>query len=177
MTNPPPFFAISSQLIAVGITTLIATSAMAVDFKSNESLISNDYKNTLNSSTKAITKSSAAIQANTKAKADASRPAGSGVYKTDSHPSVRYNTILNSGTAEERYQLAVTYHNSKDYSKAMRLYRIAADQLNLYAQYNIAVMYQNGDGVLKDDKAAKRWYLMSCEGGLELGCDMYATFK
>ena len=47
----------------------------------------------------------------------------------------------------------------------MRWYRLSADQGNASAQNNLGVMYDNGEGVLKDDAEAVRWYRLSADQG------------
>ena len=46
-----------------------------------------------------------------------------------------------------------------------RWYRLAADQGNAQAQYNLGVRYDNGEGVPQDYKAAARWYRLAADQG------------
>ena len=39
-----------------------------------------------------------------------------------------------------------------DFSNALRIFRLAAEQGDYKAQYNLGVMYRDGQGVLQDDK-------------------------
>ena len=43
------------------------------------------------------------------------------------------------------------------------LFRLAAEQGHASAQYNLGVMYANGEGVPEDDAEAVRWYRMAAE--------------
>ena len=43
--------------------------------------------------------------------------------------------------------------------------RQAADQGDAEAQYNLGLMYVNGEGVPKDDAEAVRWYRLAAEQG------------
>ena len=45
-------------------------------------------------------------------------------------------------------------------------FRQAAEQGHASAQFNLGVMYANGEGVLKDEAEAVRWYRMAAEQGL-----------
>ena len=45
----------------------------------------------------------------------------------------------------------------KDYAEAVKWYRLAADQGNLEAQFNLARMYLRGRGVPKDDPEERKW--------------------
>ena len=47
----------------------------------------------------------------------------------------------------------------------MRWYRLAAEQGDASAQYNLGGMYANGEGVLKDEAEAVRWYRMAANQG------------
>ena len=47
----------------------------------------------------------------------------------------------------------------------MRWYRLAADQGDAIAQFNLGVMYAKGAGVLKDDAEAVRWYRLAADQG------------
>ena len=45
----------------------------------------------------------------------------------------------------------------------------AAEQGDAEAQYNLGVMYANGDGLPEDDAEAVRWYRMAAEQGIRRG--------
>ena len=53
----------------------------------------------------------------------------------------------------------------KDYATAIKLWRPLAEQGNAAAQYNIGLMYANGQGVLQDYKEAVRLYRLAAEHG------------
>ena len=52
-----------------------------------------------------------------------------------------------------------------DYKTAVMWYRKSANQGFANAQYNLGVMYDTGQGVLKNDKQAVRWYRKSADQG------------
>jgi TPR repeat protein len=52
-----------------------------------------------------------------------------------------------------------------DYTTAYRLWRPLAEQGVPGAQYNLGVMYANGEGVPKDEREAVRWYRKAAEQG------------
>ena len=52
-----------------------------------------------------------------------------------------------------------------DYKTALKEWQSLADQGNASAQYNLGVMYENGEGVLKDDKQAVKWYQKAADQG------------
>ena len=67
----------------------------------------------------------------------------------------------------------------KDYVTALKKYKSAAVKNDAYAQYNLGVMYDNGQGVVQDYAEAVRWYKLAAAQGYasaqyNLGF-MYAT--
>ena len=62
--------------------------------------------------------------------------------------------------ADAQYQLGFMYATGdgvpQDDAKAVRWYRLAADQGRSDAQYNLGYMYSNGEGVPQDDVEAVR---------------------
>jgi TPR repeat protein/predicted aspartyl protease len=52
-----------------------------------------------------------------------------------------------------------------DYALAMRHWRPLADQGNAVAQYNLALMYENGHGVRQDYATAVSWYRKAADQG------------
>ncbi len=53
----------------------------------------------------------------------------------------------------------------KDEAEAVRLYRLAADQGDAAAQYNLGRMFEKGKGVEKDEAKAVRLYRLSAKQG------------
>ena len=47
----------------------------------------------------------------------------------------------------------------------MKWYTFAAEQGYADAQFNLALKYDNGDGVLENDKTAVKWYTLAAEQG------------
>ena len=55
---------------------------------------------------------------------------------------------------------------AKDEREAARLFRLAADQGYVLAQYNLGIFYQNGRGGLaKDEREAARLYKLAADQG------------
>ena len=48
----------------------------------------------------------------------------------------------------------------------MKWYRLAADQGDVGAQYNLGVMYDEGRGVPEDVKEALKWYRLAADQGV-----------
>ena len=59
--------------------------------------------------------------------------------------------------------------NVPDFKKTLQ----AAEQGFAAAQYNLGVMYDNGQGVRQNYKIAKEWFSKACDNGIQLGCDAY----
>jgi hypothetical protein len=53
----------------------------------------------------------------------------------------------------------------QDFAKAAGWYKIAAEQGNARAQHNLALMYENGEGVPRDVAEAAKWYRMAADQG------------
>ena len=53
----------------------------------------------------------------------------------------------------------------QDYKEAVKWYRLAAEQGDATAQYNLGIMYDNGQGVPQDYKEAIKWYRLAAEQG------------
>ena len=60
---------------------------------------------------------------------------------------------------------------TQDYTEAVRWYRKAADQGNAFAQNNLGVMYDNGNGVAQDYVQAHMWYNLAAEQGVKLAIE------
>lgn len=52
-----------------------------------------------------------------------------------------------------------------DYTNALRIFRLLAEQENAAAKYNLAMMYGEGQGVAQDAAAAVKWHRMAAEQG------------
>jgi uncharacterized protein len=49
-------------------------------------------------------------------------------------------------------------YQQEDYETALNEFSTAANQGNVYAQYNLGWMYSHGEGVVKNDQTAAQWY-------------------
>tara|TARA_B110000014_G_C19986057_1_gene510628 strand:- start:271 stop:780 length:510 start_codon:yes stop_codon:yes gene_type:complete len=55
---------------------------------------------------------------------------------------------------------------SGDFATALREWTPLAKQGDADAQFSLGVMYEKGEGVAKDNKAAVKWYTLAAEQGL-----------
>ena len=61
----------------------------------------------------------------------------------------------------------------QDYAEAMHWYRKAAEQGNAIAQFNLGVMYSNGEGIKRDQTEAVKWYrLAAAQGNVSALCNL-----
>ena len=74
---------------------------------------------------------------------------------------------FNAGsTLAQDFQKGVAAYHAGDYVTALQEWRPLAEQGNADAQYNLALMYNNGWGVLQDYAEAAKWYRLAAEQGL-----------
>jgi TPR repeat protein len=69
------------------------------------------------------------------------------------------------GTMED----ARVAYQSKDYARALAIFRPLAEQGDALAQYSLGYMYAKGQGVTEDDAEALKWYRRSAEQGNAFG--------
>jgi len=60
---------------------------------------------------------------------------------------------------------AVAAYRRADYVTAVQVYRSLADQGLAVAQFNLGLMYVNGQGVSKDEIEAMKWYRLAADQG------------
>ena len=53
----------------------------------------------------------------------------------------------------------------EDDSEAVKWYRLAAEQGDAAAQFNLGIKYDQGEGVPEDDSEAVKWYRLAAEQG------------
>jgi TPR repeat protein len=67
--------------------------------------------------------------------------------------------------AADTLEDAVAAYRGADYATALRVYRSMADQGLAIAQFNVGLMYDNGQGVTKDEVQAMKWYRLAADQG------------
>jgi hypothetical protein len=78
---------------------------------------------------------------------------------------VAVSVALTTPVYAQDFSKGLAAHNSGDYATALQEWRPLAEQGYGSAQYNLGVMYSNGQGVTQDYKEAVKWYLKSAEQG------------
>ncbi len=63
------------------------------------------------------------------------------------------------------YQAGLDAYERGDYDTALKEWRPLAEQGDADAQFNLGIMYDNGQGVPEDDREAVRWYRLAADQG------------
>ena len=63
------------------------------------------------------------------------------------------------------YQAGMDANNRGDYATALREWQPLAEQGDARAQFDLALLYENGDGVPRDYAKARQWYEKSAAQG------------
>ena len=63
------------------------------------------------------------------------------------------------------FQKGVKAYQGGNYATALREWTPLAEQGDAFAQHNLGIMYENGQGVPQDYKAVARWYRLAVEQG------------
>lgn len=83
--------------------------------------------------------------------------------------------VPNDEDANVQFRKGLQFANegaTQDYARAAEWYRKAADQSHALAQFNLGMMYANGQGVARDDAQSLLWFAKAAFGG-----DGAAQFK
>ena len=65
----------------------------------------------------------------------------------------------------DKFDDASSAYKRGDYSTALRLWRLAAEQGNASAQHNLGAMYDKGRGVPQDYAEAAKWFRLAAKQG------------
>jgi tetratricopeptide (TPR) repeat protein len=91
----------------------------------------------------------------------------------------RLTPLAKKGDSKAQYQLANMYMDGKgvtqDFSKAIQLYELSANQGLIEAQHYLGVIYDKGRGTSQDDVKARTWYRLAAEGGSAISQYCYAV--
>ena len=61
------------------------------------------------------------------------------------------------------FDKGVAAYKAGDFATALAEFKPLAEQGDADAQYNLGFMYDNGKGVIEDDKEAVKWYRLAAE--------------
>ena len=65
------------------------------------------------------------------------------------------------------FEDGVAAHQKKDFTTALRKYKSAAAKGDEWAQYNLGVMYEQGEGAVQDYAESVRWHKLAAAQGNE----------
>jgi TPR repeat protein len=69
----------------------------------------------------------------------------------------------------ENFESGFEAYKRGDFSNAMRIFRLTAEQGDSTAQYNLGVMYRDGQGVPQDNVYAYMWWSIAASNGSDMG--------
>ena len=81
-------------------------------------------------------------------------------------PVLLLTLLVGNSAFSADFQKGVTAYKSGDYATTLREWTPLAEQGDASAQYNLGLMYQNGQGVPQDYKTAVKWYTLAAEQGI-----------
>jgi TPR repeat protein len=68
-------------------------------------------------------------------------------------------------------------YNKGDYNTAIKIFSKECKDGQPNACYNLAIMYENGEGVKQDESKIKELFKRTCDLGFDLGCMNYEAIK
>ena len=72
---------------------------------------------------------------------------------------------LSSPVVAQDFEKGLAAAQAGDFATALKEWKPLAEAGNASAQYNLGLMYSNGEGVLQDYKEAIKWYRLAAEQG------------
>jgi len=79
----------------------------------------------------------------------------------------RVAVLWGTPTLETDFEVGVEAWGRGDYGRALREFRLLAEQGHAQAQVNLGIIYSQGRGVPKDSVQAYRWYTLAAAKGLK----------
>ena len=87
-----------------------------------------------------------------------------------------HSTVL-TNTPDQQLDQGFEAVKKGDYQTALKLWKPLADQGDARAQYNLGLMYRDGEGVKQNRTVAKEWLGKACDNGDKKGCLYYKKLK
>jgi len=82
---------------------------------------------------------------------------------------IAFLMTLSSPVAAQDFDKGLAAAQAGDFATALQEWMPLAEAGDADAQYNLGVMYNEGDGVLQDNAVAHMWYNIGAANGNELG--------
>ena len=80
-------------------------------------------------------------------------------------PVLLFSLFLGTPSFSADFNKGLTAAQNGDFATALKEWKPLAEQGDATAQFNLALMYSNGDGVPQDYEEAVRWYTLAAEQG------------
>ena len=77
---------------------------------------------------------------------------------------------LPSFDAKKDYEQGIAFYNNKEYDKAAELFKKVCDGGHMRGCGSLGFMYDNGNGVEKNEQKAAELYKKACDGGEMNAC-------
>ena len=90
---------------------------------------------------------------------------GIGVARNESEAVKWYQKAAEQGHANGQYFLGSNYYEHGDESEAVKWFQKAAEQGDGWAQFRLGGMYEDGEGVAKNDEEAFKWFEKAAKQG------------
>jgi hypothetical protein len=101
-----------------------------------------------------------------KIKIDQDQDQGEDVMKkTILHMPIRGASLFLPAQKEKGFEEGMAAYKRGDYATALKKWRPPAEAGDATAQYNLGVMYAEGQGVPQDDEEAAKWFRKAAEQG------------
>ena len=81
-------------------------------------------------------------------------------------PVLLFSLFLGTPSFSADFNKGLTAAQNGDFATALKEWKPLAEQGDATAQFNLALMYSNGDGVPQDYEEAVRWYTLAAEQGV-----------
>lgn len=82
---------------------------------------------------------------------------------------IEIEELARQGNKDAQFNIGCRYltgrHIKHDNKKAMKWFRLAAEEGCPDSQYNIGILFENGDGITKNDTEAVKWYRRASKKG------------
>jgi TPR repeat protein len=88
-----------------------------------------------------------------------------GQFATLAHNKLKSTVTSPQTNTNALLEQALGLHGQKRYTEALPIFQNLAKQGNARAQFDLGIMYQNGQGVAQDDTQAVYWYRKAAEQG------------
>jgi TPR repeat protein len=84
---------------------------------------------------------------------------------------------LNPKKATDKVHQGLVAYENRNFHKAVKIFSRACKNGYANACYNLAIVYENFEGVKANESKIKKLFKRSCDLGFDLGCMNYEAIK